>query len=87
MFWSRWTKEYLFNVLQSGARGGRKPCPEIRGLGWPVGWVVATFSGKDSVTRVVEVQTKVGILKRPTKIIIVLLTESAQDAQGGECAR
>ncbi|GBP02772.1 hypothetical protein EVAR_12750_1 [Eumeta japonica] len=42
-----------------------------RGL-WPRGRIVKTIPGRDNKVRIVEIQTKLGILKRPTSRLVVL---------------
>ncbi|GBP84154.1 hypothetical protein EVAR_36670_1 [Eumeta japonica] len=42
---------------------------------WPRGVITAVYPGTDGVTRVADVQTKNGVLRRPTKKIVVIPTD------------
>ncbi|GBP35730.1 hypothetical protein EVAR_82664_1 [Eumeta japonica] len=82
-FWHRWSMEYLPNLLlrKTSTAGHLEPKvgdPVLiadktmpRGL-WPRGRIVKTIPGRDNKVRIVEIQTKLGILKRPTSRLVVL---------------
>ncbi|XP_072946158.1 uncharacterized protein [Epargyreus clarus] len=99
-FWSRWVKEYLPTLIprRVDARAARKDlqCGDTvlivdstlpRGA-WPRGEVVRTFPGPDGRTRVLEVRTTWGVLKRPSSKLVLLVParrneEQAVDDTGG----
>ncbi|GBP71487.1 hypothetical protein EVAR_103373_1 [Eumeta japonica] len=82
-FWHRWSMEYLPNLLLRKTFTAGHQEPKVgdsvliadktmpRGL-WPRGRVVKAIPGRDNKVRVVEIQTKLGILKRPTSRLVVL---------------
>ncbi|XP_059050307.1 uncharacterized protein LOC131845283 [Achroia grisella] len=79
-FWKRWITEYL-PTLSPRKFVGKVPQVSIgdivivvdgtlpRGT-WPKGRITAMYPGKDGVTRVVDVSTQAGVLRRPIKKII-----------------
>lgn len=85
MFWQRWLKEYLPNLLP---RTG-KDCEEDLKVGdlviiadgtlprnmWPRGVIKATFPGKDNRVRVVDVKATGGTFRRPSNKIMRLPVE------------
>ncbi|GBP69531.1 hypothetical protein EVAR_88432_1 [Eumeta japonica] len=86
MFWSRW----LQNICPSYNTGGSHGRGEALKIGdvvliadntlrntWPRGVITAVYPGTDGVTRVADVQTKNGVLRRPTKKIVVIPTGPA----------
>ncbi|XP_072931828.1 uncharacterized protein [Epargyreus clarus] len=99
-FWSRWVKEYLPTLIprRVDARAARRDlqCGDTvlivdstlpRGA-WPRGEVVRTFPGPDGRTRVLEVRTTGGVLKRPSSKLVLLVParrdeEQAVDDTGG----
>ncbi|GBP37585.1 hypothetical protein EVAR_34621_1 [Eumeta japonica] len=82
-FWLRWSMEYPPNLLLKKTSTAGRLEPEVenpvliavktmpQGL-WPRGRVIKTISGRDNKGCVVEIQTKLGILKRPTSRLVVL---------------
>ncbi|XP_072934977.1 uncharacterized protein [Epargyreus clarus] len=99
-FWSRWVKEYLPTLIprRVDARAATRDlqCGDTvlivdstlpRGA-WPRGEVVRTFPGPDGRTRVLEVRTTGGVLKRPSSKLVLLVParrdeEQAVDDTGG----
>ncbi|XP_072948442.1 uncharacterized protein [Epargyreus clarus] len=102
-FWSRWVKEYLPTLiprrvdaraatrdLQSGDTVLIVDSTLPRGA-WPRGEVVRTFPGPDGRTRVLEVRTTGGVLRRPSSKLVLLVParqvdvddEKVDDTGGG----
>ncbi|KAJ8711214.1 hypothetical protein PYW07_008456 [Mythimna separata] len=93
VFWRRWVREYL-PLLQNRREpygSGTPPkvgdvvviCdPNLPRNTWPKGRVTQVLPGKDGEIRVVDVMTRGLVLRRPTKRIVVLPTESP-DGDGG----
>ena len=87
-FWKRWSSEYInilrrFNKWHSPSRNIRANDIVILQednlvlTRWPMGRVVKTSMGKDSLVRVVDVKTSHGMYKRPvTKIALLLANEN-----------
>ena len=83
-FWKRWSSEYIcitrrFTKWHHPSRnlevGDIVTLHEdnLIPTRWPLGRIVKTYPGRDSVVRVVDVKTKLGIYKRPVTKIAVLL--------------
>lgn len=82
-FWQRFVKEYLPTLVP------RKPAPQTHQFKigdlvfiadgnlarncWPRGRVVAVHPGKDGIVRVVDVASKGGVLRRPTRKVALLV--------------
>ncbi|GBP55618.1 hypothetical protein EVAR_35853_1 [Eumeta japonica] len=88
MFWSRWLREYLPELQHRREPHGRGEALKIGDVvliadntlprnTWPRGVITAVYPGTDGVTRVADVQTKNGVLRRPTKKIVVIPTGPA----------
>ncbi|GBP93592.1 hypothetical protein EVAR_98436_1 [Eumeta japonica] len=88
MFWSRWLREYLPELQhrrEPHGHGGALKIGDVVLIAdntlprntWPRGVITAIYPGTDGVTRVADVQTKNGILRRPTKKIVIIPTEPA----------
>ncbi|XP_060802199.1 uncharacterized protein LOC132902161 [Amyelois transitella] len=89
-FWSRWLKEYLPGLLPR--RNVGQPTRDIRcgdivavldpalprGT-WPRGRVVRTLPGPDDRTRVVDVATGGGILRRPASKLVVIVPVNSEN--------
>lgn len=83
VFWSRWVREYL-PELQHRREPHAKGAPiDVGNLvliadgtlprnSWPRGEVIATYPGPDGEVRAVDVRTNKGVLRRPTKKLVVL---------------
>lgn len=85
-FWSRWFKEYLPTLH---ARGFRRSYWNIsvgdvvfvadsnlpRGS-WPLGRVVKVIMGTDGMVRVADVRTRAGTLRRPSRRLLIINSES-----------
>nr|XP_037876984.1 uncharacterized protein LOC119630712 [Bombyx mori] len=93
VFWSRWLREYLPDLQNRREPHSRGPALKIGDVviiadgtlprnTWPRGIIQEVYPGADGITRVVDVRTAGGILRRPAKKIIVLPTMSAAH-QGG----
>ncbi|KAL0810972.1 hypothetical protein ABMA28_010266 [Loxostege sticticalis] len=84
LFWARWVREYLPELHHRREPHGRGP-PLCMGdivivadntlprNTWPLGRVTATYPGPDGVIRAADVRTKNGILRRPTKKLVILV--------------
>ncbi|XP_063826507.1 uncharacterized protein LOC135075990 [Ostrinia nubilalis] len=83
MFWARWLREYLPELQHRREPHGKGPAVQLGDVvliadntlprnTWPLGRIVATYPGPDDIVRAVDVQTKGGILRRPTKKLVVL---------------
>ncbi|KAJ8706879.1 hypothetical protein PYW07_012957 [Mythimna separata] len=83
-FWRRWIKEYLPLLMPRKLEGEETKDPKEGDIvlivdgtlprnSWPRGEVVKTYPGPDGRTRVLDVRTSGGILRRPTRRIIVLV--------------
>lgn len=86
MFWARWVREYLPELQHRREVSGRGPALKTGDIvlvadntlprnTWPRGVVVATYPGGDGVVRAADVRTKGGILRRPTRKLVILPTE------------
>lgn len=96
-FWSRWSREYL-STLQTRQKWRTNSThsfnpgtlvivkdDQLPPLMWLWGHIVDEHPGKDGVTRVVDIRTNNGIIRRPvTKICIIPQEEFEPDIQGGE---
>ncbi|XP_063832166.1 uncharacterized protein LOC135081376 [Ostrinia nubilalis] len=83
-FWQRFTKEYLPSLVPRRSSPTASASFIIGDLVvivdgtlprrcWPRGRIVATYPGKDRIVRVVDVQTKGGVLRRPVKKLAKLV--------------
>ncbi|XP_063830265.1 uncharacterized protein LOC135079544 [Ostrinia nubilalis] len=83
-FWQRFTKEYLPSLVPRRSSPTASTSFIIGDLVvivdgtlprrcWPRGRIVATYPGKDRIVRVVDVQTKGGVLRRPVKKLAKLV--------------
>ncbi|XP_043219274.1 uncharacterized protein LOC122380292 [Amphibalanus amphitrite] len=80
-FWRRWIREYLpslqtrqkWTEMSRNLHEGEMVLiadPSVPRGSWPLGRVARTFPGQDGLVRVVEVNTRKGVYKRPvTKIV------------------
>ena len=87
-FWKRWSSEYV-DILRRFSKW-HFPSRNLQvndivllqddnlvPIRWPLGRVVKTYPGKDSLVRVVDVKTSHGVYKRPiTKIALLLANEN-----------
>ncbi|XP_052758002.1 uncharacterized protein LOC128202280 [Galleria mellonella] len=83
-FWSRWVKEYLPTLLP---RRGQGIAPRVnvgdlvpvvddqqpRGT-WLRGIITAIYRGQDSIARIAEVRTPIGLFRRPMRKLVPLPT-------------
>ncbi|GBP53076.1 hypothetical protein EVAR_43362_1 [Eumeta japonica] len=83
LFWTRWIREYLPTlqyrrepVGRGNPLAGGDTVIVVDGTlprnAWVRGRVTATYPGKDGVVRVADITTSTGILRRPTKKLVVL---------------
>ena len=85
-FWKRWSTEYI-DILRR-VNKWHFPSRNLKvndivvlqddnlvPTRWPLGRVVKTYPGKDSLVRVVDVKTSQGVYKRPIMKIALLLTD------------
>nr|XP_049703884.1 uncharacterized protein LOC126056149 [Helicoverpa armigera] len=84
-FWQRWLREYLPTLLPRKISG--RACATDLRVGdvvlivdgtlprctWPRGKVAAVYPGPDGRTRIVDVTTKGGVLRRPATRLVVLV--------------
>ena len=87
-FWKRWSSEYIdifrrFNKWHFPTRNLQVDDivilqdDNLVPTKWPLGRIVKTYPGKDSIVRVVDVKTSHGVYKRPiTKISLLLPKEN-----------
>lgn len=89
MFWRRWVKEVLPEMLPRKKWTQEQPSlqtgdcvlivdPNSPRNVWPRGVVLRTYPGKDKRVRLVDVQTKSGVLRRSAARVAVFL-------RNGEC--
>ncbi|XP_048483865.1 uncharacterized protein LOC125489998 [Plutella xylostella] len=85
LFWARWLREYLPELQHRREPHGRGEAVKIGDIvmvadgnlprnTWPKGVVTAVYPGQDGIVRTVDVQTKGGTLRRPTKKLVILPT-------------
>ena len=85
-FWKRWSYEYLeilrrFNKWHYPTRNLQiddivvLQDNNLVPTKWPLGCIVKTYPGRDSLVRVVDVKTSQGVYKRPTTKIALLLAK------------
>ncbi|XP_026325448.1 uncharacterized protein LOC113234358 [Hyposmocoma kahamanoa] len=85
MFWSRWVKEYLPDLQHRRTPRATNGALQLGDLvfiadgtlprnTWPRGIIVATYPGPDGEIRAVDVRTNRGILRRPTKKLVIIAT-------------
>lgn len=83
IFWQRWVREYLPLLQNRREPYGSGVAPKVGDVvlvsdpdlprnTWPRGRIVKVYPGQDGEVRVVDLATKGGIMKRPTKRIVVL---------------
>lgn len=90
-FWTRWVREVLPTMQprepSRGAQGQDLKLGDVvlivdealpRGV-WPRGRIAKLYPGKDRVTRVVDVATAWGLLRRPFKKLVKLVTSGDRD--------
>ena len=89
-FWQRWVKEYLPTLTRRTKWVKNMESVKIGNVviiadnslprnAWPKGKVLRVYPGKDGNVRVADVQTKVGIYRRPVSKICVLDVHQDQD--------
>lgn len=82
-FWARWLREYLPTLQHRREPYGRGPPlrvddavlivdPTLPRNTWPRGRVLRVYPGADGIVRAADVQTAGGVLRRPTKRLVVL---------------
>ena len=92
MFWSRWIREYLpelQNRREPYGRGEQLKVGDVVLIAdgnlarntWPRGLVTTTYPGADGVVRAADVYTRGGVLRRPTKKLVILPENPAFPAQ------
>ncbi|XP_037297647.1 LOW QUALITY PROTEIN: uncharacterized protein LOC115453172 [Manduca sexta] len=83
-FWARWLREYLPELRNRREPHGRGPTLHTGDLvrivdgnlprnAWVRGKIIATHPGPDGIVRTVDIATRGGVLRRPTKKVIVIL--------------
>ena len=91
-FWKRWIREYLPLLMQRRVEGRETSDPREGDIvlivdatlprnSWPRGEVMKTYPGPDGRTRVLDVRTTGGVLRRPTRRIIVLVPAASSRPQ------
>lgn len=93
-FWQRWVKEYLPLIMPRRIEGRATNDPREGDIvlivdstlprnTWPRGEVIKTYPGPDGRTRVMDVRTTGGVLRRPTRRIIVLVPAASSRSEDG----
>ncbi|KAH9638944.1 hypothetical protein HF086_005025 [Spodoptera exigua] len=93
VFWRRWVREYLPLLQNRREPYGSGTPPKVGDVvvicdsnlprnTWPKGRVTQVLPGADGEIRVVDVMTRGLVLRRPTKRIVVLPTESPEGDGG-----
>ncbi|XP_059061186.1 uncharacterized protein LOC131854079 [Achroia grisella] len=88
-FWRRWVTEYLPQLQHRREPRATHGVIKLEDLvlvadgnlprnSWPRGAVVATYPGPDGEIRAVDVRTNKGILRRPTKKLVILPIEQRE---------
>ncbi|XP_059058487.1 uncharacterized protein LOC131851945 [Achroia grisella] len=88
-FWRRWVTEYLPQLQHRREPRATHGVIKLEDLvlvadgnlprnSWPRGVVVATYPGPDGEIRAVDVRTNKGILRRPTKKLVILPIEQRE---------
>lgn len=88
LFWARWLREYLPELQHRREPHGRGPPLQIGDIvlvadntlprnTWPRGRVTATYPGQDGVVRSADILTKAGVMRRPTKKLVILVAAEA----------
>lgn len=83
LFWSRWVKEYLPELQhrrEPHSRGAQLRIGDLVLVAdgtlprntWPRGVITDTYPGPDGIVRTADVRTKGGVLRRPTKKLVIL---------------
>lgn len=96
LFWARWLREYLPDLQHRREPHAKGPAIRAGDVvliadgtlprnTWPRGIVINVYPGPDGVTRAVDVRTRGGILRRPTKKLVILPTASAALQRSQEC--
>ncbi|XP_047998564.1 uncharacterized protein LOC125235950 [Leguminivora glycinivorella] len=93
-FWARWSKEYV-SELQTRSKW-RTHCEDLKPntlvlikddnlppLKWQLGRIVKTIPGKDGVSRVADIRTASGIIRRAYTKICPLVSQPDEE-KGGE---
>lgn len=91
-FWRRWLREYLPTLMPRKMGGREAVDPEEGDIvvivdsslprnTWPRGEVVAAHRGPDGRTRIVDVRTAGGIMRRPTSRLIIVVPRAAASSQ------
>lgn len=96
-FWKRWIAEYRPTLCPRTSTYGKLRKPQEgdvviiadntmpRGT-WPRGIIAKTYPGPDDHVRLADVQTRAGIVRRPTNRLIWLCsTQKCADAREGDC--
>ncbi|XP_026738352.1 uncharacterized protein LOC113501423 [Trichoplusia ni] len=94
-FWQRWLREYLPTLLPRKTRGGTSPT-DLR-VGdivlivdhtlprdtWPRGRIVQVYPGPDGRTRIVDIGTRGGVLRRPSSRVVLLVPGESPSQEDG----
>nr|XP_034825593.1 uncharacterized protein LOC117983216 [Maniola hyperantus] len=83
-FWKRWIDEYLPTLMPRKITGRETNDPQVGDIvlivdstlprnTWPRGKVTKLYPGPDGRTRIVDVKTTGGILRRPSRRVIVVV--------------
>lgn len=93
-FWTRWAKEYI-SELQTRTKWSRNQNTlqpntlvvikddNTPPLHWPLGRIIATYPGRDGVTRVADIRTASGMARRAFPKICPLLDLDATSLEAG----
>ncbi|XP_028169445.1 uncharacterized protein LOC114359315, partial [Ostrinia furnacalis] len=91
-FWARWLREYLPELQHRREPHGRGAPLKVDDLvlvvdpnlprnTWPRGKVIATYPGRDGIVRTADIMTQGGVMRRPTKRLVILPTEKGVTEQ------
>ncbi|XP_026739594.1 uncharacterized protein LOC113502285 [Trichoplusia ni] len=97
-FWRRWVKEYLPLLMPRKIDGRTTVDPKEGDVvlivdaalprnSWPRGEVIKVYPGPDGRTRVLDVRTSGGVLRRPTRRVVVLVPAAASSHPEEEVLR
>lgn len=95
-FWKRWLREYLPTLLPRRISGHPEDASQLKEddvvliidsslprCTWPRGRVLRTYPGPDGRVRIVDVETKGGVLRRPASRLVVLVPAESPSQDGG----
>ncbi|XP_063838179.1 uncharacterized protein LOC135087312 [Ostrinia nubilalis] len=93
-FWQRWLKEYLPTLMPRKIAGRETEDPQVGDVvlivdatlprnTWPRGEVLRVYPGPDGRIRILDVRTPGGVLRRPTRRVVVLVPAKTSHPEEG----